>query len=56
MFAAGSALVMALEVYNLHLRHAIGADAITPTGLILSLAATLVLLVTPSQNWARMYR
>jgi hypothetical protein len=56
MYAAGSALVMALEVYNLHLRLSIGADAITPTGVILSLAAALVLLVTPSQNWARMYR
>ena len=56
MYAAGSALVMALEIYNLHLRLSIGADAITPTGLILSLAAALVLLVTPSQNWARMYR
>ena len=39
MYAAGSALVMALEIYNFHLRHSIGADAITPTGLILSLAA-----------------
>ena len=47
---------MALEVYNLHLRLSIGADAITPTGVILSLAASLVLLVMPSQNWARMYR
>lgn len=56
MYAAGSALVMALEVYNLHIRLSIGADAITPTGVILSLAATLVLLVTPSRNWARMYR
>jgi uncharacterized membrane protein len=56
MYAAGSALVMALEMYNLHLRLSIGADAITPTGLILSLAAALVLLATPSQNWARMYR
>ena len=56
MYVAGSALVMALEMYNLHLRLSIGADAITSTGLILSLAAALVLLATPSQNWARMYR
>jgi len=47
---------MALEVYNLHIRLAAGADAITPTGLVLSLAASLVLLATPSQSWARMYR
>ena len=56
MYAAGSALVMALEVYNLNLRLSVGADAITPTGLVLSLAATIVLLATPWQNWARMYR
>lgn len=56
MYAAGSALVIALEVYNLHLRQTAGADAITPTGLALSLAATAVLLATPSRSWARMYR
>jgi len=56
MYAAGSALVIALEVYNFHIRHAAGADAITPTGLILSLSAIAVLLATPSRSWARMYR
>jgi uncharacterized membrane protein len=56
MYAAGSALVMALEAYNFHIRQAAGADAITPTGLVLSLAATAVLLATPAQNWARLYR
>ncbi len=56
MYAAGGALVMALEVYNLHLRLSVGADAITPTGLVLSVAASIVLLATPWQNWARMYR
>ena len=33
MFAAGGALVVALEIYNFHIRQAAGADAITPTGL-----------------------
>lgn len=56
MYAAGSALVMALEVYNLHLRQSVGADAITSTGLVLSLAASIVLLATPWQNWAKLYR
>jgi hypothetical protein len=56
MYAAGGALVMALEVYNLHIRQAMGAEAITPTGLILSLSAAAVLLATPTRNWARMYR
>ena len=56
MYAAGGALVVALEVYNLSLRYSVGADAITPMGLILSLSAVAVLLATPSQHWARMYR
>jgi uncharacterized membrane protein len=56
MYAAGSALVMALEVYNLYLRQSAGAEAITSTGLVLSLAASIVLLATPWQNWARLYR
>jgi uncharacterized membrane protein len=53
---AGLAAVVALEVYNFHIRQAAGADAITPTGLILSLSAIAVLLATPSRAWARMYR
>ena len=56
MYAAGSALVVALEVYNFHIRQSAGADAITPTGLILSVSAVAVLLATPSRSWARMYR
>ena len=56
MYAIGSALVMALELHNLDIRMAAGTDSITPTGLMLSLAASVVLLATPSQNWARMYR
>ncbi len=56
IFAAGGALVVLLEIANLVLRHTEGAAAITPTGLILSLAAIAVLLATPSQEWARMYR
>ena len=56
MYALGGALVVALEIYNLDLRYAAGAAAITPTGLILSLSAIAVLLATPSQAWARMYR
>ena len=56
IFAAGSALVVLLEIANLAVRHAEGAAAILPHGLFLSLAAIAVLLATPSQNWARMYR
>jgi uncharacterized membrane protein len=56
MYAAGGALVVALELYNLHIRTSAGAEAITPTGLILSVSAIAVLLATPSRAWARMYR
>ena len=56
MFAAGGALVVLLELANFALRQTSGAAAITPTGLILSLAAVAVLLATPSRNWASMYR
>ena len=56
VFAAGGALVVLLEIANLVLRHTEGAAAIAPTGLILSLATIAVLLATPSQEWACMYR
>ena len=56
MYAAGGALVLLLELSNLDLRWSEGADAIAPTGLVLSLATAAVLLATPSQAWARLYR
>ncbi len=56
MYVAGSALVMVLEVHNLHLRQSVGAEAITSTGLVLSLAASIVLLATPWRHWAKLYR
>lgn len=56
MYAAGGALVLAIELQNFGIRWTDGASAITPMGLILSLSAIAVLLATPSQAWARMYR
>jgi uncharacterized membrane protein len=56
MYAMGSALVIGLELHNLDIRYAAGADAITPMGLILSLSAVAVLLATPTRGWVRMYR
>jgi uncharacterized membrane protein len=56
MYAAGGALVVLIELYNLHIRAAAGAAAIVPMGLVLSLSAIVVLLATPSKAWARMYR
>ena len=56
MYAFGTLLVGAIEVHNLDIRWTDGAAAIAPAGLILSLAAVIVLLATPSRNWARLYR
>ena len=56
MYAAGGALVLLLGLTNLDLRWSGGADAIAPTGLVLSLATAAVLLATPSRAWARLYR
>jgi uncharacterized membrane protein len=55
-YVGGSALVVALELYNLGIRVTGGTEAIKPTGMIVSLAAVAVLLATPSRNWAMMYR
>ena len=56
MYAAGGGLVVILALYNLDIRFVSGTDAILPTGLMLSLSTVAVLLATPSQAWARMYR
>lgn len=56
MFAAGGALVLLIQLYNLYIRAATGVTAIVPMGLVLSLSAITVLLATPSRAWARMYR
>ena len=56
MYAAGGVLVTVLALYNLDTRFVSGTDAILPTGLMLSLSTVAVLLATPSQAWARMYR
>lgn len=56
MFAAGGALVLLIQLYNLYIRAATGVTAIVPMGLVLSLSAIAVLFATPSRAWARMYR
>jgi len=56
MYATGGLLVTVLALYNLDIRFASGTDAILPMGLLLSLSTVAVLLATPSQAWARMYR
>jgi uncharacterized membrane protein len=56
MYAAGTALVGALEFYNLDIRWADGTAAILPMGIILSFSAVIVMFATPTQAWARAYR
>ena len=56
LYLAGSALAIALGLYNLELRQAAGAAAIAPSGAILSLATGLVLVATPWRGWDALYR
>ncbi|HZQ00129.1 MAG TPA: DUF2231 domain-containing protein [Reyranella sp.] len=56
MYAFSTLLVVALELQNLYIRWAYGAAAIIPMGLTLSIAAAAVLLATPTQGWADLYR
>ena len=56
LFVVGSLLVFGLEIYNLCLRYADDSDAVMPVGFAFSLSAVIVLLLTPSQGWDRMYR
>jgi hypothetical protein len=56
MFPADGTLVLALKIYNIHTRYAAGADALTPTGLILLLSAIAALRATPWRPWAPTYR
>lgn len=56
LFVGGNLLVVALQLYNFHIRYSDGTDAVMPLGLVLSLLAMVVLLCTPSQGWDRMYR
>jgi uncharacterized membrane protein len=56
LYLGGNVLLVVVQAHNLALRQAHGTDAINPMGLILSLLAVAVLIATPSQNWARLYR
>ena len=56
LYLGGNVLLVVVQAHNLALRLAHGSDAIVPMGLILSLLAVAVLVATPSQNWARLYR
>jgi len=52
----GNLLVVLIEAYNWYRRYDMGPDAVQSTGLILSLAAVLILLVTGWLGWEMVYR
>src|SRR3569623_1999271 len=54
--AIGKGIVVLVELYNWYIRYAPGHPAIIPTGLLLSLAAVLILLFTGWKGWEMVYR
>jgi uncharacterized membrane protein len=52
----GNLLMVVVQVVNWYLRHDMGADAVLPTGLMLSLLAVLVMLVNGWLGWEMVYR
>lgn len=54
--AGGNVLVVLIELYNWYARYSEGAAAIVPTGIILSLIVTCVLLFTGWKGWEMVYR
>ena len=52
----GNIILVLIEAFNLWRRLAEGADFIVPTGLILSLVATLLLLFNGWKGWEMVYR
>jgi uncharacterized membrane protein len=54
--AGGNVLVVLLEIANWILRYTEGANAVVPTGFILSLIVTVILLFTGWKGWEMVYR
>ncbi len=52
----GNLLVVLVEAFNWYRRYEIGPDAVVSTGLLLSLAAVLILLVNGWLGWEMVYR
>jgi uncharacterized membrane protein len=48
--------VVLIELYNWYTRYRDGAEAIVPTGLLLSLIVVLMLLFTGWKGWEMVYR
>ncbi|HVV63323.1 MAG TPA: DUF2231 domain-containing protein [Pseudolabrys sp.] len=56
LHAGGNVIVVLIELYNWYSRYEHGGAAIVPTGLILSLIVTLILLFTGWKGWEMVYR
>lgn len=52
----GNAAVLLLSIWNWWMRHEDGADAVVPTGLVLSAIVVLLLLYTGWRGWEMVYR
>ena len=52
----GNLLMVLVQAANWYLRHDQGAQAVMPTGLLLSLLAVLIMLVTGWLGWEMVYR
>jgi uncharacterized membrane protein len=52
----GNLIVVLIEAFNWYRRYEIGSDAVIPVGLLLSLAAVLILLVNGWLGWEMVYR
>lgn len=56
LHAGGNVVIVLIELYNWYIRYSGGAEAILPTGLILSLISVLILLFTGWKGWEMVYR
>jgi len=56
LHAGGNVIAVLIELYNWYIRYQHGAEAIVPTGLVLSLIVVLILLFTGWKGWEMVYR
>jgi uncharacterized membrane protein len=54
--AGGNVVAVLVELFNWFLRYSSGAEAVLPTGLILSLIVVGILLFTGWKGWGMVYR
>jgi uncharacterized membrane protein len=56
LHAGGNVIAVLIELYNWYARYQHGADAVLPTGVILSGIVVLILLFTGWKGWEMVYR